>query len=111
LSVVGDSVWAVSRPGTFEFSAPLWQYPGEGSWYFVTVPEEISDDIADLTAGVRKGFGSVRVTATVGGSTWQTSVFPSKTGNYLLPVKKPVRLAEHLSEGSPVQTHLQLADL
>ena len=96
---------------TFEFSAPLWQYPGEGSWYFVTVPAELSDDIAELTAGVRKGFGSVRVTATIGSSTWQTSVFPSKSGTYLLPVKKPVRTAEHLCEGTPVETHLQLADL
>ena len=95
----------------FQFSAPLWQYPGEGSWYFVTVPEEISDDIADLTAGSRKGFGSVRVTATIGSTTWQTSVFPSKSGTYLLPVKKPVRTAEHLTEGVPVETQLQLADL
>ena len=71
-----------------QFSAPLWQYPGEGSWYFVSVPADISDDIADLTAGTRKGFGSVRVTATIGSTTWQTSVFPSKSGTYLLPVKK-----------------------
>jgi len=101
----------VSRLGTFQFSAPLWQYPGEGSWYFVTVPAENSDDIADLTAGTRKGFGSVRVTVTIGGTTWQTSVFPSKTGSYVLPVKKPVRLAEQLSEGVPVETQLELADL
>ena len=100
----------MSRLGTFRFSAPLWQYPGEGSWYFVTVPEEISDGIADLTAGSRKGFGSVRVTATIGSTTWQTSVFPSKSGTYLLPVKKPVRTAEHLSEGTPVETHLKLSD-
>ncbi|WP_329002770.1 DUF1905 domain-containing protein [Kribbella sp. NBC_00709] len=96
---------------TYRFSAPLWQYPGEGSWYFVTVPEDISDDITDLTAGRRKGFGSVRVTVTVGGSTWQTSVFPSKTGTYVLPVKKPVRLAENLTEGTPVDTRLALTDL
>ncbi|MER7247835.1 DUF1905 domain-containing protein [Kribbella sp. NPDC000426] len=95
---------------TYRFAAPLWQYPGEGSWYFVAVPEEISDDIADLTAGRRKGFGSVRVSVTVGTSTWQTSLFPSKSGTYLLPVKKPVRLAEGLSEGTPVETQLDLVD-
>ncbi|WP_432880908.1 DUF1905 domain-containing protein [Kribbella sp. CA-245084] len=95
---------------TYRFSAPLWQYPGEGSWYFVAVPEEISDDIADLTAGRRRGFGSVRVSVTVGASTWQTSLFPSKSGSYLLPVKKPVRLAEHLTEGTPVEAQLDLVD-
>ncbi|MEV4260374.1 DUF1905 domain-containing protein [Kribbella sp. NPDC049584] len=95
---------------TYRFSAPLWQYPGEGGWYFVAVPEEISDDIADLTAGRRNGFGSVRVSVTVGESTWQTSLFPSKSGTYLLPVKKPVRVAEGLAEGTPVETQLNLAD-
>jgi hypothetical protein len=92
------------------FTASLWQYPGEGSWYFVTVPEDISDEITDLTEGRRKGFGSVRVTVTVGTTTWQTSVFPTKTGSYVLPVKKPVRTAENLTEGTPVETQLTLTD-
>ena len=94
----------------FRFTAPLWQHEGEGSWYFVTVPEEISDEITDLSEGRRKGFGSVRVAVTIGETTWQTSVFPTKTGTYLLPVKKPVRLAEQLTEGSPVETRLDLVD-
>lgn len=94
----------------YRFTVPLWQHPGEGSWHFVTVPEDISDEITDLTEGRRKGFGSVRVSVTVGGSTWQTSVFPTKTGTYVLPVKKPVRTAEALVEGSPVDALLELVD-
>jgi hypothetical protein len=97
---------------TFKFSAPLWQYPGESSWHFISVPADISDDIAHLTAATRHGFGSVRVTATIGATTWQTSVFPdSKSGTYFLPVKKPVRTAEHLTSGDPVETTLALADV
>ena len=95
---------------TYRFSAPLWQYPGEGSWYFVSVPEEISNDIADLTAGRRRGFGSVRVSVTIGTSTWQTSLFPSKSGTYLLPIKKPIRRTESLTEDTPVEAHLDLID-
>ena len=94
----------------YRFTAPLWLYPGEGSWYFVTVPEDISDEITDLTEGRRKGFGSVRVSVTVGGTTWQTSVFPTKNGTYMLPVKKAIRTAEDLLEGSPVETQLELVD-
>jgi hypothetical protein len=101
----------VGLVSTFRFSAQLWQHPGEGSWHFISVPADISDDIAHLTAATRKGFGSVRVTATIGNTTWQTSVFPdSKSGTYLLPVKKPVRTAEHLTPGDPVETTLALAD-
>jgi hypothetical protein len=97
---------------TFRFSAPLWEHPGEGSWHFISVPADISDDIAHLTAATRKGFGSVRVTATVGATTWQTSVFPdSKTGTYFLPVKKAVRTIEHLTPGDEVETRLELAEL
>ena len=102
----------MTRIGTFEFAAPLWQYPGTDGWHFVSLPAEISSDINDLTAGSRRGFGSVRVAVTVGATSWQTSVFPdSKTGAYLLPVKKAVRAAEHLKAGDQVQAKLHIADL
>jgi len=50
----------------------------------VTVPHEVSAEIADITAGTRRGFGSVRVVVTVGTASWQTSVFPDKSGAYQL---------------------------
>jgi uncharacterized protein DUF1905 len=85
---------------------------GAMGWHFVSVPSEISDDIDQLTAGVRHGFGSVRVAVTVGSTTWQTSIFPDrKAGTYLLPMKKAVRTAEHLSTGVDVEARLELADM
>jgi len=102
----------VTRVGTFEFAAPLWRYPGADGWHFVSLPAEISGDITDMTAGARRGFGSVRVAVTVGGTSWRTSIFPdSRTGAYLLPVKKTVRAAEHLEAGDEVRAHLKIADL
>jgi hypothetical protein len=61
-----------------------------------------------LELGKRRGFGSVRVTARVGVSRWQTSLFPQKTGGWFLPIKKPVRLAEGLEEGDEVEVELEL---
>jgi hypothetical protein len=102
----------VGRIGTFEFAAPLWRYPGADGWHFVSLPPEISTDITDITAGIRRGFGSVRVAVTVGSTSWRTSIFPdSKTGAYLLPVKKAVRVAERLDVGDQVKVQLQIADL
>jgi hypothetical protein len=102
----------MTRIGTFDFSAPLWQHPGADGWHFVSVPTEISDDITDLTASIRRGFGSVRVAVTVGSTTWQTSIFPDrKTGTYLLPMKKAVRTAEHLVTGADVEAQLEIVDL
>ena len=97
---------------TFEFVATLWRYPGADGWHFVSLPAEISSDITDLAAGNRRGFGSVRVAVTVGTTSWRTSVFPdSKTGAYLLPVKKAVRVAEHLAVGDEVRAQLQVSGL
>ena len=61
-----------------------------------------------LELGKRRGFGSVKVTARIGESEWQTSLFPQKTGGWFLPVKKPVRLAEQLDFGGPVEGELEL---
>ena len=109
---MGDStIGGVAGIGVFEFSALLWEHPGAAGWHFVSVPAEISDDIADLTGGTRRGFGSVRVTVTVGSTIWQTSVFPdSKTGTYVLPMKKPVRTAEDLQAGADVEVRLEIID-
>lgn len=42
----------------------------------VSLPREISADIADLTAGTGRGFGSVRIAVMIGATSWQTSIFP-----------------------------------
>lgn len=80
-----------------------------GSWYFVSLPTTASAEVRAATDGTRRGFGSVRVRATVGGTSWDTSIFPdSKNGSYVLPVKKAVRLAEGLEEGEPVDMLLRV---
>lgn len=85
-------------------------YPGEAAWHFLTLPTEVSDEITDLTGGERRGFGSVRVEVTIGGSTWQTSLFPDKSaGSYVLPLKKAIRRAEGIGEGDTADVSLELA--
>ena len=65
-----------------------------------------------MTAGIRVGFGSVRVAVTVGTTSWRTSIFPdSKTRTYLLPVKKEVRDAEKLETVDNVRARVQIVDL
>lgn len=97
---------------TFEFSAELWRYAGKAAWYFVTLPHEVADDIDEITGDTRRGFGSVRVEVTIGSSTWNTSIFPdTKSESFVLPVKKAVRVAEDLDDGTPVDVRLMLADV
>lgn len=88
------------------FAAPLWRSASDGAWHFLTVPEAVSDDIRSRVPPA-PGFGSVRVTVTVGSSTWDTSVFPdAKAGRYVLPVKAAVRRRERIEDGDEVEVHL-----
>ncbi|MCA9324424.1 DUF1905 domain-containing protein [Candidatus Saccharibacteria bacterium] len=96
------------------FSSRLWRWDGAAtSWYFLTVPQNISDEIKDISSGLpRKGFGSVRVKVTIGNSVWDASIFPdSKSSCYLLPVKATVRKAESIDDGSTLQVALLLKDI
>lgn len=93
------------------FDAELWLHDGEAAWHFVTLPPDLSDDIAARPVARRRGFDSVRVRVTIGGSTWSTSVFPdAKRKAYVLPVRKDVRAAEGLVAGGPVSVLLSLLD-
>ncbi|GAB2453111.1 DUF1905 domain-containing protein [Xylanimonas ulmi] len=91
----------------YRFTAALWQSQGRSvSWWFVTVPPEVSDELAELPLPPR-GFGSIKVTATIGATTWSTSVFPSDARRgYILPVKKSVRAAENVADGASVDVVL-----
>ncbi|MEL1251190.1 DUF1905 domain-containing protein [Aurantiacibacter gilvus] len=101
------------------FTAELWRWSSDGSpaggWYFVTIDGEAGEAVAAHEAmrrmelGRGRGFGSVKVRASIGTSEWATSVFPSKSqGGYLLPIKSAVRKAEGLAEGDEVSALLTL---
>lgn len=94
---------------SYSFKAGLWLYPGEAGWHFLTLPAEVADDIRAQSAGLSKAFGSVKVTAEIAGHAWQTSLFAdTKTGTYLLPVKKAIRDKAKISNGDEVAVHLSL---
>ena len=94
----------------FRFTSELWRYRSDNAWHFITLPQTIADVIRAEGEPVRRGFGSVRVEVTIGDSTWTTSVFPdTESGSFVLPVKKPVRHAEHIEDGDEVAVVLRLA--
>jgi len=81
---------------------------GSGRWYFVTVPDEESNDIRAEAFGNPRGFGSVRVEAKIGEVSWRTSVFPLNSGGYLLPLKAEVRRKANIGAGDEVTIELEL---
>ena len=80
-------------------------WDGTSAWHFVTLPKKVGDEVRE-TSGLRprRGFGSMRVEVKVKESSWLTSIFPeSKSGSYVLPVKKSVRLKEDLIAGDSLK--------
>jgi Domain of unknown function (DUF1905) len=59
----------------YTFTAELWQYHGESSWGFITLPAELSQDIQAKHGPSATSVGSIKVTATVGATRWATSLY------------------------------------
>jgi len=96
----------------FEAELWIWDARRADSWTFVSLPADASEEIRELAGGTRRGFGSLRVRVTVGGSTWTTSIFPdSARGTYVLPIKRRVREAEALDAGDVATVEIELMDL
>ena len=94
---------------THEFAAPLWEWGARASWFFVTLPADVGEEIKARFGGQAAGFGSLKVEATIGSSTWQSSVFPESDGDsYVLPLKKAVRTKEKLDAGDIASVALRL---
>lgn len=90
-------------------TGPLWLWSGgQASWHFLTVPEEQAVEIRAHGLANRGGFGSVRVEARISDIVWRTSVFPQKSGGYILPVKKEVRCRAGIAAGDEVSFDLEI---
>ena len=100
---------------TITHTGPLWRWTtpsAPGAWHFITIDGEAGEALSGTAImrrmeGNSRGFGSIKVVATIGGSTFKTSVFPSKETGWLLPVKASVRKAEGLGEEDLVRVLLE----
>jgi hypothetical protein len=95
--------------------ATLWIWNGAsgGAWHFCTITGGAAEALHGEAAmqrieqGRKRGWGALKVRAAIGGSTWETSLFPDKaSGGWLLPVKAAVRKAEGLVAGDTVVIEL-----
>ena len=94
----------------FTIQSKIWQWHGgQGSWHFVNVGDKESKILRDNRPKVRKrGFGAVKIKATIGKTSWTTSIFPTKEGPYVLPIKASVRTKEMVQDGDKVKILCEL---
>jgi hypothetical protein len=90
-----------------EFVGELWYWRGPAPYHFITVPEETCVGLRAVSAVVSYGWGMIPVRVRIGGSVWETSLFP-KDGRYAVPIKDMVRNAEGLAEGDTIVVELAI---
>jgi hypothetical protein len=90
-----------------EFRGKIWFWQGPAPWFFVTIPEEQSQDLKAISTLVTYGWGVIPVHVRIGQSEWKTSLFP-KDGLYLVPIRASIRKAENLAEGDMVTIRLEV---
>ena len=97
-------------------TGPLWRWTtpsAPAAWHFITI-DGAAGEVLSATAlmrrmeGLSRGFGSIKVAATIGKTTFKTSVFPSKETGWLLPIKTAVREAEGLADGDELEVVLEV---
>lgn len=103
---------------TYKVTAELWLWTSDkapASWHFLTIEGEAAEAIHALALmrrlenGRRRGWGAIKVRATIGDTCWDTSIFPYKSsGGWLLPVKAAVRKAEGLAAGDDIYLSVTL---
>ena len=101
---------------TLHCTIPLTRWEGDrGTYHLVSITGKHAETIAmharleKLELGTRRGFGSVKVMARIGDTTWKSSVFPQeKSTEWILLVSKKVMRAEDLAKGDEVILSLEL---
>lgn len=93
----------------YEVKEKIWIYDGPSAWYFVTINKKFAVKIKQIPI-LKRGWGSIPVKATIGQTSWKTSIFPDKESVYLLPIKKDVRKKENLTAGSIVNLKIEIIE-
>lgn len=72
---------------SFSFTTQCWLWQSEkAAWHFVTLPIEQSEEIKFFHEGQsfkKRGWGAVKVRATIGTTSWETSIFPTKNQTHI----------------------------
>ena len=76
----------------YEFATHMWQHNSPGGWYFVSLPQNMSEEIRSHLKWQEEGWGRMKAVAQIGNNEWETAIwFDTKMKTYLLPIKAAIR--------------------
>lgn len=74
----------------------------DGTWYYVHIPKQVRGKFKALEKR-----GAIKVTSTIGNSTWNGSMLPWADGSAQIVINKKVRLHEQLELGHELTIVIQ----
>jgi len=83
------------------FAAEVIVWRGPSPYFFAPVPSADADEIRRVARAASYGWGVIPVEATIGETTFTTSLFP-RDGTYLLPLKDAVRRKAGVTAGDRI---------
>jgi hypothetical protein len=96
------------RKRAFRIQGKVWRYPGPAGWYFVNTGPKVAEAIRFFEDLQKVGWGYIKVSAQVGRTRWDTTLFPTKEKDFLLAIKASVRKAEDIAEGEVIEVRFTL---
>jgi len=85
------------------FTAVVKIFERDKGWHYVSVPEELSKPLEHLADR-----GLIAVTATIGDSSWPTSLLPMGDGSHFIALPAKVRLKEKVMLGADITVSFSL---
>ncbi|MDH3605910.1 MAG: DUF1905 domain-containing protein [Acidimicrobiia bacterium] len=83
---------------SYQVSGIIELFPQKGGWHYPRVPDSV---IAELSWMAERSL--IGITATLGSTTWDTSVMPTGDGSHFIPLNARVRRDSDLKEGEQVE--------
>ncbi|WP_036096320.1 DUF1905 domain-containing protein [Leptospira weilii] len=94
---------------TIKFQGTVWIYPGKGGWHFLTLTSTASKEAKSILNKTSRSWGMIPVTAKIGVTSWNTSIFPEKNSTkYVLPLKADVRKKEKITVNQKVHASITI---
>lgn len=82
---------------SYHFETKVWKHNAPASWYFVSVPKNLSNEIRSLFQDLEEGWGRMPCEAKVGNTLWKSAIwYDTKQQCYILPLKADIRKKEHI---------------
>jgi hypothetical protein len=90
----------------WDFSGRVIEWRGPSPFFYVAMPPDDAEELKDVGRSLIY-WGQMPVTATIGGTTFKTALFP-RDGTYMVPLKVAVRRTEKIELGDHVRVTLRI---